>query len=454
MLTVLIVEDKPSMARMLKETLESEGYRAVTAPDGKTGIGSITRENPDIVLTDLKLPGANGIAVLKASKANNPLRPVIVMTAFGSVQTAVEAMKEGAFDFITKPFDVDHLLMLVRRALENRRLLTENIVLRDEFRSRFGMPEIVGTSRVMREVAEKVRKVAPTKTTVLILGESGTGKELFARAIHELSDRKEFPFIPINCAAIPGNLLESELFGYEKGAFTGADSSKTGKFALADRGTIFLDEIGEMDMALQAKLLRALEEGEIERIGGSGPIKVDVRVIAASNKDLERAVSEGAFREDLFYRLNVFPLLLPPLRDRKEDIPALVEHFISRGAAEMKTGMGEVSPQALEKLKNYGWKGNVRELKNAIERAIILSEGGAISPEHISLSPARDGFPTDEVPMGGSLAETAREAQRIAETSRIRKALDETGGNKTRAAKTLGVSYKTLLTKIKDYGLQ
>jgi two-component system response regulator AtoC len=454
MLTVLIVEDKPSMARMLKETLESEGYRAVTAPDGKTGIGSITRENPDIVLTDLKLPGANGIAVLKASKANNPLRPVIVMTAFGSVQTAVEAMKEGAFDFITKPFDVDHLLMLVRRALENRRLLTENIVLRDEFRSRFGMPEIVGTSRVMREVAEKVRKVAPTKTTVLILGESGTGKELFARAIHELSDRKEFPFIPINCAAIPGNLLESELFGYEKGAFTGADSSKTGKFALADRGTIFLDEIGEMDMALQAKLLRALEEGEIERIGGSGPIKVDVRVIAASNKDLERAVSEGAFREDLFYRLNVFPLLLPPLRDRKEDIPALVEHFISRGAAEMKTGMGEVSPQALEKLKNYGWKGNVRELKNAIERAIILSEGGAISPEHISLSPARDGFPRDEVPMGGSLAETAREAQRIAETSRIRKALDEAGGNKTRAAKTLGVSYKTLLTKIKDYGLQ
>ncbi|MEJ2313381.1 MAG: sigma-54 dependent transcriptional regulator [Nitrospirota bacterium] len=454
MLTVLIVEDKPSMARMLKETLESEGYRAVTAPDGKTGIGSITRESPDIVLTDLKLPGANGIAVLKASKANNPLRPVIVMTAFGSVQTAVEAMKEGAFDFITKPFDVDHLLMLVRRALENRRLLTENIVLRDEFRSRFGMPEIVGTSRVMRGVAEKVRKVAPTKTTVLILGESGTGKELFARAIHQLSDRKEFPFIPINCAAIPGNLLESELFGYEKGAFTGADSSKTGKFALADRGTIFLDEIGEMDMALQAKLLRALEEGEIERLGGSGPIKVDVRVIAASNKDLERAVSEGAFREDLFYRLNVFPLLLPPLRDRKEDIPALVEHFISRGAAEMKTGMGEVSPQALEKLKNYGWKGNVRELKNAIERAIILSEGGAISPEHISLSPARDGFPIDEVPMGGSLAETAREAQRIAETSRIRKALDEAGGNKTSAAKTLGVSYKTLLTKIKDYGLQ
>ncbi|MGD8352263.1 MAG: sigma 54-interacting transcriptional regulator, partial [Nitrospirota bacterium] len=230
MLTVLIVEDKPSMARMLEETLETEGYRALTAPDGKTGISVIARESPDIVLTDLKLPGADGIAVLRASKENNPLRPVILMTAFGSVQKAVEAMKEGAFDFITKPFDVDHLLMLVRRALENRRLLTENIVLRDEFRSRFGLPEIVGKSRGILEVAEKVRKVAPTKTTVLVLGESGTGKELFARALHQLSDRKDFPYIPINCAAIPRDLLESELFGYEKGAFTGADSSKTGKF--------------------------------------------------------------------------------------------------------------------------------------------------------------------------------------------------------------------------------
>ncbi|MGD2080089.1 MAG: sigma-54 dependent transcriptional regulator [Nitrospirota bacterium] len=453
MLTVLIVEDKPSMARMLEETLETEGYRALTAPDGKTGISVIARESPDIVLTDLKLPGADGIAVLRASKENNPLRPVILMTAFGSVQKAVEAMKEGAFDFITKPFDVDHLLMLVRRALENRRLLTENIVLRDEFRSRFGLPEIVGKSRGILEVAEKVRKVAPTKTTVLVLGESGTGKELFARALHQLSDRKDFPYIPINCAAIPRDLLESELFGYEKGAFTGADSSKTGKFALAHKGTIFLDEIGDMEMALQAKLLRALEEGEIERIGGSGPIKVDVRVIAASNRDLEGAVAEGAFREDLFYRLNVFPLRIPPLRDRKEDIPALVEHFISKCSAEMKFGTGEVSPEALEMLMNYGWKGNVRELKNTIERAIILSEGGAISPEHISLSPARDGFPVDEVPMSGTLAEAAREAQKIAETRRIRKALDEAGGNKTRAAKTLGVSYKTLLTKIKDYGL-
>lgn len=451
---MLIVEDKSSMARMLKETLETDGYHATIAPDGKTGISIISKESPDIVLTDLKLPGADGIAVLKASKENNPLRPVIVMTAYGSVQTAVEAMKEGAFDFITKPFDVDHLLMLIRRALDNRRLLTENIVLKDEFRSRFGMPEIVGKSRGILEVAEKARKVAPTKTTVLILGESGTGKELFARAIHQLSDRKDFPYIPINCAAIPRDLLESELFGYEKGAFTGADSRKTGKFALAHKGTIFLDEVGEMDMALQAKLLRALEEGEIERIGGLGPIKVDVRVIAASNKDLEQAVAEGAFREDLFYRLNVFPLWIPPLRERKEDIPGLVEHFISKCAAEMKSSMREVSPGALEMLMNYSWKGNVRELKNAVERAIILSDSGAIYPEHLSLSPVRDGFPIDEVPMSGTLVETAREAQKIAESRRIRKALEEAGGNKTRAAKALGVSYKTLLTKIKDYGLE
>ncbi len=451
---MLIVEDKPSMARMLKETLETDGYQAMIAPDGKTGISIISEESPDIVLTDLKLPGADGIEVLKASKENNPLRPVIVMTAYGSVQTAVKAMKEGAFDFITKPFDVDHLLMLIRRALDNRRLLTENIVLKDEFRSRFGMPEIVGNSRSILEVAEKARKVAPTKTTVLILGESGTGKELFARAIHQLSDRKDFPYIPINCAAIPRDLLESELFGYEKGAFTGADSRKTGKFALAHKGTIFLDEIGEMDMALQAKLLRALEEGEIERIGGTGPLKVDVRVIAASNKDLEQAVSEGAFREDLFYRLNVFPLWIPPLRERKEDIPGLVEHFISKFAAEMKSSMREVSPGALEMLMNYRWKGNVRELKNAVERAIILSDSGVIYPEHLSLSPVRDGFPIDEVPMSGTLVETAREAQKIAESRRIRKALEEVGGNKTRAAKALGVSYKTLLTKIKDYGLE
>lgn len=450
---VLIVEDKSSMARMLKETLEAEGYRAAVAPDGKAGIRMIADESPDIVLTDLKLPGADGIKVLKASKEQNPLRPVIVMTAYGSVQTAVEAMKEGAFDFITKPFDIDHLLMLIRRAIDNRRLITENILLKEEFSSKVGMPEIVGKSRGIVEVAENVRKVAPTKTTVLILGESGTGKELFARAIHQLSDRKDSPYVAINCAAIPRDLLESELFGHEKGAFTGADSRKTGKFELASTGTVFLDEIGEMDMGLQAKLLRVLQEGEIERVGGTGPIRIDVRVIAASNKDLERAVSEGTFREDLFYRLNVFPLKIPPLRERKEDIAPLVEHFIATGTAEMKTGNKVISQEALEMFLNYDWKGNVRELKNTIERAIILSDGTAITPEHITLRPARGGFQLNEVPMDGTLGDVAKKALRIAETERIKKALHDAGGNKSKAARALGVSYKTLLTKIKDYGL-
>ncbi len=453
MQTVLIVEDKSSMARMLKETLEAEGYKAVVAGDSIGGITMVAEESPDIVLTDLKLPGADGIEVLKASKEHNPLRPVIVMTAYGSVPTAVEAMKEGAFDFITKPFDIDHLLMLIRRAIENRRLVTENILLKEAFSSRVGMPEIVGKSRAMVDVAEKVRKVAATRSTVLILGESGTGKELFARAIHQLSDRKDFPYVPINCAAIPGTLLESELFGYEKGAFTGAEARKTGKFELADKGTVFLDEIGEMDMGIQAKLLRALQEGEIERIGGSGAIKIDVRVVAASNRDLERAVSEGSFREDLFYRLNVFPVEIPPLRDRTGDIPPLVEHFMDRCSSEMNAGRKEMSPEALEMLMGYRWKGNVRELQNTIERAIILCEGIAITPEHISLSPVQGGFPLKHVPMDGTLNETAKGALKIAETERIRKALTNAGGNKTRAAKALKVSYKTLLTKIKEYGI-
>jgi DNA-binding NtrC family response regulator len=453
MQTVLIVEDKASMARMLKETLEAEGYRAIVAGDGKSGIGMISKDRPSLVLTDLKLPGADGTEVLKASKEDDPLRPVIVMTAYGSVETAVDAMKQGAFDFITKPFDTDHLLMLIRRAIDNRRLVTENILLREECFSKVGVPEIVGKSKGIVEVAENIRKVAPTKSTVLLLGESGTGKELFSRAIHQLSDRKDYPFVAINCAAIPTDLLESELFGYEKGAFTGAEARKIGKFELADKGTVFLDEIGEMDAKLQSKILRVLEESEIERIGGTAPIKIDVRVIAASNKDLTRAVSEGAFREDLFYRLNVFPLRIPPLRDRGEDIPLLVEHFVSISAGELKSTRKEVSPEALEMLTNYRWKGNVRELKNTIERAIILCEDNTITPEHISLSPIQGGFQLNEVSTNGTLSDVAREALRIVETERIRKALKDAKGNKTKAAKALEVSYKTLLTKIKEYGI-
>ena len=378
-----------------------------------------------------------------------------MMTAFGTIETAVTAMKEGAFDFITKPFDTDHLLLLIRRALETQRLRAANLLLKDELASKLGAPKIIGKSRGISEVAQKIQKVAPGKTTVLLLGESGTGKELFARAIHNLSPRNEEPFVPINCAAIPRELLESELFGHERGAFTGADARKVGKFELADRGTVFLDEIAEMDLSLQAKLLRVLQEEEIERVGGVKSIKIDLRIVAASNKDIEKAVEEKSFREDLWYRLNVFPITIPPLRDRKEDIPLLAEYFINKYCLEMKTAVKDISKEALDILINYPWKGNVRELENCVERGIILCDGNTMTAEHIALNAqAVVENCLRNIPLEGSLEETAKEATRIAETQRIIGALKETKGNKSRASELLRVSYKTLLTKIKDYGIE
>lgn len=452
--TILIVEDRESMSDMLKETLKAEGYRTVIARDGLEGIKKLKEDMVALVLTDLKLPKRDGMDVLRAAKEENPLMPVIVMTAFGSVETAVIAMKEGAFDFITKPFDTDHLLMLMKRALETQKLMTENMLLKEEFSAQLGIPRIIGKSGKIASVAQNIQKVAPSKTTALILGESGTGKELFARAIHNLSPRREYPFVPINCAAIPRELLESELFGHEKGAFTGADFRKLGKFELADRGTIFLDEIGEMDIALQAKILRVLQEGEIERVGGLKTIKIDVRVIAASNKDLEKAVSEKAFREDLFYRLSVFPVKIPPLRERTEDIPLLVDFFLNKYCRELKAPLKSISNETMELLVNYSWKGNVRELENTIERAIILCDGKMITPEHVSLSPLPLEAGLKNLPMNGTLEDASKEALRIAETQRITKALKETKGNKSRAAEALQVSYKTLLTKIKEYHIE
>ncbi len=453
--TILVVEDKESMAEMLKETLESEGYRVISAKNGLEGIKYMKEGKIDLVLTDLKLPQKNGIDILKVSKEENQFRPVIIMTAFGSVETAVTAMKEGAFDFIAKPFDTDHLLMLIKRALETQRVLTENILLKEEVASKFGLPRIIGKSEKIANVANLVQKVAPTKTTVLLLGESGTGKELFARAIHNLSNRKNYPFVPINCAAIPRDLLESELFGHEKGSFTGADSKKMGKFELADKGTIFLDEIGDMDLSIQSKVLRAIEEGDIERVGAVKPIKVDVRIVAASNKDLGKAVEEKKFREDLYYRLYVFPVKIPPLRERKEDIPLLVEYFIKKYCLEIKTPVKIVSPKTLDLLMNYHWKGNVRELENTIERAVILCDGDMITPDHFVLSKQFGIEPTEgPLPVDGTLESVAKDAQKKAETQRIVSALEETRGNKSRAAEILQVSYKTLLTKIKEYGIE
>jgi DNA-binding NtrC family response regulator len=443
------------MAEMLRETLESEGYKVISATDGAEGIKLLKENRVDLVLTDLKLPKKDGMEVLIASKEENQLIPVIVMTAFGSIEIAVDAMKGGAFDFITKPFDTDHLLVLIKRALENQRLHTENILLKEEFVSRFGFPRIIGKSDKISAVAQMVQKVAPTKSTVLLLGESGTGKELFARAIHNLSTRQEYPFVPINCAAIPRDLLESELFGHEKGSYTGADTKKLGKFELADKGTIFLDEVGDMDLAIQSKLLRAIEEGEIERIGASKTIRVDVRIVAASNKNLEKAAEEKKFREDLYYRLNVFPINIPPLRERKEDVPLLVEYFLKKYCLEIKTSEKSVSKEALNLLMNYHWKGNVRELENTIERAVILCDGSVITPEHFALSKQSVlASARSSQPVNGTLESVAKEALRIAESQRIADALRETKGNKSKAAEILQVSYKTLLTKIKDYGVE
>ena len=452
--TILVIEDKESMARMLKDALESEGYRVVSAGDGIEGVRYLKEDRINLVITDLKLPEKDGIEILRASKEENQLRPVIVMTAFGSIETAVTAMKEGAFDFITKPFDIDHLLMLIKRALETQRLLTENILLKEEFASKLRFPRIIGKSEKITAVAQMTQKVASTKTTVLLLGESGTGKELFARAIYNLSKRRDYPFVPINCAAIPKDLLESELFGHEKGSFTGAESKKIGKFELADKGTIFLDEVGDMDFILQSKLLRTIEEAEIERVGGIRPIKVDVRIIAASNKDLEKAVEDKTFREDLYYRLNVFPIKIPPLRDRKEDIPLLVEYFINKYSREIKTTLKNISRDALEILMNYNWKGNVRELENTIERAIILCDGDTITPDHVVIAQRVIPESMKSLRIEGTLEDVAKRALRIAETQRIVEVLKETKGNKTKAAEILCVSYKTLLTKIKEYSIE
>ncbi len=453
--TILVIEDKESMLDMLKQTLEAEGYRVIPAKDGAEGIKKLSDERIGVVLTDLKLPKKDGFEVLKAVMEDNPLLPVIVMTAFGTIETAVKAVKQGAYDFLTKPFDTDHLLVLIKRALDGSRIATENILLKDEFADRIGLPRIIGKSAQLQEITAKLQKVAPTTATVMVHGDSGTGKELFARAIHYLSPRKDSPFVAINSAAIPRELLESELFGYERGAFTGADARKLGKLELADKGTVFLDEIGDMDMALQAKLLRVLQEQVIERVGGGKPIKIDVRVIAATNKDLDKAVAAKLFREDLFYRLNVFPITIPPLRDRRDDIPALAQHFLSKYSKEVRKGPLSFSDEAMDILMKSPWRGNVRELENVIERSVIYSEGGVIRAQDLGISESSiiDSL-AENVPMDGPLHAVAEAATRIAESRRIRQVMKQTGGNKSRAAEVLQVSYKTLLTKIKDYQLE
>ncbi len=450
--SILVVEDKDSMQQMLSATLANEGYEVDTASDGTEGITKAKEKRYDLVLTDLKLPGADGLQVLSKVKETDPEAAVIVMTAYGTVETAVQAIKLGAFDFLTKPFDTERLSILIKRAMENRRLMAENILLREELAQSLGLNEIIGKSEKIKTATDLVQKVAPSDTTVLLLGESGTGKELFARAIHQLSNRKNGPYVAINCAAIPRELLENELFGSEKGAFTSSIARKMGKFEIAEAGTIFLDEVGDMDISLQAKLLRVLQEKNFERLGGNKTINVNVRVIAASNMDLSVAITNKIFREDLFYRLSVFPVTIPPLRERREDVPALAEFFVDKFCNEMKKKTKKISPESLSLLDKYHWPGNVRELENTIERAIILCEGKTINPEHLAIRLAT----TNEIRLreGSGLKEVAAQAQADAEKGLIKRVLTQTRGNKRKTAEILQIDYTTLFEKLKKYGLQ
>jgi DNA-binding NtrC family response regulator len=450
--SILIIDDKDSMRQMLSKTLESEGYEVETAKDGERGVEKAREKKYDLILADLKLPQMGGLEVLSSLKELDPEVAVIMMTAYGTIESAVEAMKQGAFDFLTKPFDTDQLNVLIKRALENRRLLAENILLREELAHNLGYAEIIGKCEKMKEVSRLIQKVASSDTTVLLLGESGTGKELFARAIHNLSPRRNAPYVAINCAAIPRELLENELFGSEKGAYTGAVARKMGKFEIAEEGTIFLDEVGDLDIALQAKLLRVLQDRTFDRLGGTKTISVNVRLIAASNADLKKAIEKNQFREDLYYRLSVFPIAIPPLRERREDIPELAEYFAKKYCAEMKKPKKTLSKEALALLDKYHWPGNVRELENTIERAIILCEGKSILPEHLAIR-----IPTpNEIRLreGAGLKEVGQYAQAEAERALIVRVLNQVRGNKRKAAQALKIDYTTLFEKIKRYNIE
>jgi DNA-binding NtrC family response regulator len=457
---ILLVEDKDSLRTMLRHALEAQGHTVVEARDQREAETALQSTRPAIVLSDLRLPEGDGIGVLRAAKDVEPELPVIVMTAFGSIQDAVTAMKEGALDFLAKPVDPDVLLLMVERALAQRRLSTENILLKEELAQRRGAPQIVGDDAKLKAVSVSLHRAAATDTTVLIEGESGTGKELFARALHALSPRADGPFVAINCAAIPETLLETELFGHEKGAFTGAANRKPGKFELAHRGTLFLDEIGDLPLTLQAKILRALEEKRFERVGGTAPLQVDVRVVAATNRNLKAAVAARQYREDLYFRLSVFPITIPPLRERSDDIATLARYFIDKYCRDLNRKTLVLSPAAEEELRVYPWPGNVRELQNCIERTVILTDGDTIHPRHLNLStasaapaPAEETSPWDRIDLAGTMAEATRRVVAEVERRKIERALKDAGGNKGRVADMLQISFKVLTAKLREYGI-
>ena len=439
---ILVVDDEAIVRESLRDWLSDAGYQVLTAENGPKALAIIETERMGIVIADLVMPGMDGIELMKRAKENQPNIEVIIITAYGSIPTAIAAMKEGAYDYIEKPFCPERAELLVKKLAEHQELVEENLSLRQRLEDHYRFENIIAKSSKMQRVIEVIKIVAKSNATVLITGESGTGKELVARAIHSQSHRQGKPFVAVSCAALPESLLESELFGHEKGSFTGAYAQKKGKFEFANRGTLFLDEVGEMSANIQVHLLRVLEEKEFTRVGGNEPIKVDVRVISATNKDLKRAIATGEFREDLYYRLNVVTIELPPLRERKEDVPLLAQHFLNKFALENQKEITGFSPEATEFLLGYDWPGNVRELENAIERAVILAKDSLITvadlpQENISLARS--------APIGKKLKE--------AEKNHILNVLSETGGNYSEAARTLGITRMTLYNKAREYGL-
>jgi two-component system response regulator AtoC len=448
---VLIVDDEANMLHMLKTILSKEGYEIDTATNGKEGIEKVEGNAFDTILCDLRMPDLDGLSLLKVLKEKQISSTIIMMSAYGTVDLALEAMKCGAYDYISKPFKPDEIILTLKKAEERERLRRENLLLKQEIKKEFGFENIVTKNEKMLQVFETIRKISDYDTSVLITGESGTGKELIAKAIHYHSTRSSKSFVAINCGAIPENLLESELFGYVKGAFTDAHQNKKGLFEEAHGGTLLLDEIGELPSNLQVKLLRVLQEGEIRKLGDTKQITLDVRIIAATAKDLFQEARRGNFREDLFYRLNVIQIDLPPLRGRREDIPLLITHFIKRYNEKHHLKVKTISPRSLNLLLEYEWKGNIRELENAIERAVILSEGNRIEPSVLPSDLRKAIIHEEKEPISDEYS--IKKMERIMEEQLIRKALDKTQGNRTHAAKLLEISHPSLLSKMKDFGI-
>src|SRR5690348_2549614 len=458
---LLLVEDKNELRAMLRKALERAGYAVDEAADGTSAIQKVRARRYLMVITDLKMPGASGLDVLRESKQADATIPVLLLTAFGSVEEAVSAMKDGAFDFLQKPVDLDHLKLLVKRASRQQELLRENLLLREEYTARYGFPRIVGEHAAIREISQQIQRVAATDSTVLLLGESGTGKELFARAVHHLSQRREQPFVALNCAAIPEGLVENELFGHERGAFTGAGARKVGKLDLAHHGTLFLDEIGELPLAIQAKLLRVLEEKRFDRVGGTQPVEVDVRIVVATNRNLQKLAEEKLFREDLYFRISAVPLTIPPLRERGSDVLLLANYFLDKFSREFAKPGLELSADAQDRLLHYQWRGNVRELQNTLERAVILADGLTIRPDSLQLPIAKPdqaqlpaGMLAENFSWEGTLEQVTARAVSQVEKAMLESTMRECKWNKTRAAEKLGVSSKTLLAKLRGAGLE